>query len=436
MTRLAGQGAQPGTVAKHRIPSRAGGGAWLVKASQESLGGTGSCGHPIQASGYSELSTIPRGTASDFKALGNLPCGTVLEITNPANGKTVRAAKQDVGAGSPGFLPVMGLYPATVSALGLTGGEYNVIIQRADGGSLHPVRGTPAGAGNYTDTGTTGAATPSSTSGGGPSLLSVLGDLVTGNIGDLASALAMAAAAGVKDMAVGVWDMIIAPAWHRNQLAVWWYTNNIVFPTKYSTAGYKAWQTWPVNAAFWGFGYALLFTDPASGNLRPVPVRQSRLARHARKAQALPARHSLIKPKRVKEKTPVKPHEKTSRVRVRHSNTLTAHRKRPVRVSGRTTTQVREVVTNGQRNGPDRERARTTPAPVISQVKVDREEVIRPSEKVKRAADAITHSHDSSGQRTPTGSRGHSPGRPEEGGRSRHETRHRGDTDRRSGHRG
>lgn len=117
--------------------------AWKVSASQESDGGQGACG-PIGTGGmwYSELSTVPMGTASDFAALGKLPCGTVLNIFAPSTGKTVQAAKRDVGAGS-AFLPVMGLYPATAAALGLSGGQYTVVISRADGGALHPVRGMP-----------------------------------------------------------------------------------------------------------------------------------------------------------------------------------------------------------------------------------------------------------------------------------------------------
>ena len=63
-------------------------------------------------------------------------------------GGTVQAAKQDVGAGS-SFLPVMGIYPATRQALGLSGGEFKVIISRADGGHLRPVRGTPLGNGEW-----------------------------------------------------------------------------------------------------------------------------------------------------------------------------------------------------------------------------------------------------------------------------------------------
>lgn len=348
--------------APSRVPSRAGGGSWRVKASAESLGGTGSCGHPIMGNGYSELSTTPEGTSSDFVALGNLPCGTILNITNPGNGKTVQAAKQDVGAGSPGFLPVMGLYPSTVTALGLTGGEFNVIIDRADGGSLKPVRGTPAGAGAGSSTGSTGAAASSGTTGSsGTSLLDVLKDLVTGDIGDLAAALAMAVAAGVKDAAVGFADLVIVPVWHRNQQAVWYYTDTVLFPGK--TSKYKAWQTWPANAAFWGFGYGLLFTDPTTGSWKPVPPRQSRIARHVRSTQAIPARQSLVAPKRVLEKTPKKPVPKTSKVALHHVAQLNTHRRgRPVQVGGMAPDE-------GSTNGRQSSRSAGT-RPVVSEINV------------------------------------------------------------------
>jgi hypothetical protein len=107
------------------------------------MGGIGSCGHAIVADGYSELSTDPNGPL-DFHALGNLPCGYELAIHNPANGRTVYAKKQDVGAGS-SFLPVMGLYPGTREKLGLSGGEFHVVISAADDTRLRPVRGTRAG---------------------------------------------------------------------------------------------------------------------------------------------------------------------------------------------------------------------------------------------------------------------------------------------------
>lgn len=120
-------------------PAGGGGQEWLVTASAEVMGGTGSCGHAIVSDGYSELSTDPT-RALDFSALGDLPCGLELVITNPANGHSVTTAKQDVGAGS-SFLPVMGLYPDTRSKLGLSGGQFSVLIRRKDGIVLHPARG-------------------------------------------------------------------------------------------------------------------------------------------------------------------------------------------------------------------------------------------------------------------------------------------------------
>lgn len=133
---------QPATaVAAIELAGRPGQQRWNVTASAESMGGIGSCGHEIRAHGYSELSTDPTARNLDFNALGNLPCGTVLNICNPANGRVVQAAKQDIGAGS-SFLPVMGLYPGTREQLGLTGGEFHVQIWRADGKPLHPASGT------------------------------------------------------------------------------------------------------------------------------------------------------------------------------------------------------------------------------------------------------------------------------------------------------
>jgi hypothetical protein len=369
--------------AKQRVPTRAGGGAWRVKASAESLGGLGSCGYGISGNGYSELSTTPMGTASDFKALGDLACGTVLTITNPGNGKSVQARKQDVGAGSPGFLPVMGLYPTTVSTLGLSGGEFDVIIERADGGTLSPVRGTPAGAGAATSTGSTGAATPSGGSSGTPSLLSVLGDLVSGDVSDLAANLAIMVATGIKDATVSIYDGIIAPTWHRNQDAVYWYSTNVLFPSKTSTAGYKAWRTWPANAAFWGFGYGLLFTDPTTGSLKPVPPRQSRIARHVRGTQAIPARQALIKPKRVLEKTPKKPTPKTSRVPVRHVAALNTHRRgRPVTVTNQTTEPTNSNPITGETRTNARQPHRPARArPIVSEVGITKDGSLKATEK-------------------------------------------------------
>src|SRR2546425_13167039 len=67
--------------------------------------GTGSTGyrgdnlnqHPDS---FAELSKNPG--ALDFSALGNLPHGTPVTVTNPANGKSLTLYKRDVGAGGGG----------------------------------------------------------------------------------------------------------------------------------------------------------------------------------------------------------------------------------------------------------------------------------------------------------------------------------------------
>lgn len=118
-----------------RIPHFATGGTatWRnVVASAESLGGLGYHSNPIQSRGYSELS-VPPSAANAGSALGHLPYQTRMRIRSGAH--EVVAQKQDIGAGS-SFNPLMGLYPGTVSDLGLSGGQFNVSIERADGQPL------------------------------------------------------------------------------------------------------------------------------------------------------------------------------------------------------------------------------------------------------------------------------------------------------------
>jgi hypothetical protein len=145
LSQVGASGAIPGPVGSAiQAASGAKGQRWKTVWSQESDGGSGACG-AIGSGGmwFSELSTVPRGTGSDFAALGHLPCMTELLFENPANGRSAKARKRDVGAGS-SFLPVGGIYPALAAALGVSGGKYDLIVSRTDGGPLHPVRGTPA----------------------------------------------------------------------------------------------------------------------------------------------------------------------------------------------------------------------------------------------------------------------------------------------------
>lgn len=158
-----------------------------------------------------------------------------------------------------------------------------------------------------------------------PKVGSVL-DLLTAPIDTIGGWLAGIALNVVKDVGEGVVDYMLRPAWHWNQRAVMQYQEDM-FNDK---SGKQLLWT----AAFWGGGYWLLFTDPNAKDLKPAPVRNSRLARHARFAQSLPARNSLIKPKDVKGKTPKKPEPVTSRAVVVATGTMSTTRTHTVKVTG------------------------------------------------------------------------------------------------------
>jgi hypothetical protein len=182
-------------------------------------------------------------------------------------------------------------------------------------------------------TGTTGGGSSASqsdgtgSSTGGVANLS-LSDLLSSPATVIGDFVALVSLGILKSFADGVGDYIIRPAWNFNLRTVNYYTYEIVFAQEN--------QPWPTLtvAVFWGFGYVLLFTDPDSGNLKPAPVRKSRIARHARRLQQLPARQALIKPRHVEEKTPVKPKPVTSSTRVTQTGTMQTSRKIAVKVSG------------------------------------------------------------------------------------------------------
>jgi hypothetical protein len=164
----------------------------------------------------------------------------------------------------------------------------------------------------------------------GESLLTLGQDLVTGNIGDLGGKLALASLSVVKGAALGFGDLIIAPGWHWNQRAAAYYSAYIINPRKIGDGSSSQWAfAW--NAAFWGLGYVLFFTEEGKG-LRPAPVHRTRLAHHVRKAQAIPARKSLIRPKDVKQHTPKKPKPALSKATVTLQNTMSTSRPRQVKV--------------------------------------------------------------------------------------------------------
>lgn len=181
--------------------------------------------------------------------------------------------------------------------------------------------------------------------GGAGDALDVLKDLLTGNFTDLGRLAALAFITVVKDVAIGFVDLVVAPGWHWNQRAVAWYSERILFtatpfeklsalviPGIAEPEG-PAWAI-PWTAAFWGLGYALLWTSPDKGlSFKPVPVKASRLHAHVRAAQMLPARRSLVRPRNVEEKTPTKPKPHSSSATLTHVTTLTTNRTRTVKVT-------------------------------------------------------------------------------------------------------
>jgi len=154
----------------------------------------------------------------------------------------------------------------------------------------------------------------------------VVGSLF-GITGDVAAKLGVLLATATADAASSLYSLVWKPWWHWNQRAVMYYSQSELMDQ-----GKAHWTVLPWTAVLWGFGYWLLWTDPNAQGIAPQPVRNTRLARHVRSAQALPARHSLIHPKKVAEKTPKKPTPHVSRATIQQTGTMTTTRPTPVRV--------------------------------------------------------------------------------------------------------
>jgi len=171
-----------------------------------------------------------------------------------------------------------------------------------------------------------GSGQGSGASGSGGSSPSSILDLLFSPVETLGGWLASIAVTLVKDTAEGIADVIIIPAFHWQQRSI------ISYQQAMFQSGNENMLLW--TATFWGLGYWLLFTDPTSGHLKLAPVRNSRLARHTRFAQGIPARNQLVKPKDVKAKTPRKPKPITSRAVVAQTGTMEATRHQTVKVTG------------------------------------------------------------------------------------------------------
>lgn len=311
-------------------------GAWrpcLLTWYDPALGGTNSSHgqkdpHAATASGE-PYST----TEATCAAPPEYPFGTLLTFRFAQNQVTCRVT--DRGGAIKGHH--FDLNKVAADSLAMTGaGTVNATF--AVSGSAGSTKNAPA---NNTP--------PAGSQGGGFQIGSIL-DLLTAPIDAIGGWLASIALTVVKDVGEGAVAYIIRPAWHWNQRAAMQYQTDMF--------GDKSGKQILWTAAFWGGGYWLLFTDPNSGNLKPAPVRGSRLARHARFGQSLPARHTLVKPKDVIGKTAKKPEPVESRATVTRTGTMSTTRHQTVRVTG---THARFNDGNGTESTERIERADTPP---------------------------------------------------------------------------
>lgn len=206
--------------------------------------------------------------------------------------------------------------------------------------AFNGVAGAPVG--NAGNTGNGGGG------GGGFSPLDALVSFATGDFQTLAGQFASLAFTMIKDTAIGIGDLIIVPWWHWNQRAVQNYWYMMTDPEQ------AVWML-PGTAVFWGFGYWLLWTDPDQKGFAPQPVQRSRLARHVRAAQAVPARFDLVKPKDVGKRTIRKPKPTLSRAEITQTGTMRATRVERVTVSG----QHRSITSDGDISNVSIKRAGT-----------------------------------------------------------------------------
>lgn len=104
-------------------------------------GHTGAYGDLTGKAAFAELSTDPNASPLDFAALGKLPGGTVLRVTNPQTGIMLIMEKLDVGAGGDSR-PRIDLWYEPAAVLGFHGLGWLKIepAQPGDVPSLTPIR--------------------------------------------------------------------------------------------------------------------------------------------------------------------------------------------------------------------------------------------------------------------------------------------------------
>ena len=137
----------------------------------------------------------------------------------------------------------------------------------------------------------------------------------------------------IRLIAKAIWDYVIAPVVHWSERAVSFYWINFFGSGTEQGSGFGYQlrnNAGAVTILFWSMGYAILWSDGTSAS--PVPAHESLLGQGVKGIDGAIARRNLIKPGKVKEKTPAKPTPKESKVKIARKQTFSVARKRPVSV--------------------------------------------------------------------------------------------------------
>jgi hypothetical protein len=322
-----------------------------TSAGMSKAGAAGLIGNQMQESGLDP--NAPGGGLSQWiGARGAAMRSYASSIAKPANSVEAQGnfAVQELRTGYPQLWSYLTTASDPAAAALAISNQYerpaawaanNANRQRQAQLAFSGVAGAPVG--NTGNTGNSGGG-----GGSGFSPLDALVSFATGDFQTLAGQFASLAFTMLKDTAIGIGDLLIVPWWHWNQRAVQNYWYMMTDPTQ------AVWML-PGTAVFWGFGYWLLWTDPDQKGFAPQPVQRSRLARHVRAAQAVPARFDLVKPKDVGKRTIRKPKPTISRAEITQTGTMRATRVERVTVSG----QHRSITDSGDTSNVSIERAGT-----------------------------------------------------------------------------
>lgn len=137
----------------------------------------------------------------------------------------------------------------------------------------------------------------------------------------------------IRLIARAIWDYVIAPLVHWSERAVSFYWINFFGSGTEQGSGFGYQlrnNAGAITILFWSMGYSILWSDGTS--LSPVTAHESLLGQSVKGIEGAIARRNLIKPGKVKEKTPAKPTPKESKVKIERKQTFSVARKRPVSV--------------------------------------------------------------------------------------------------------